>query len=121
VLTGLPDQPFIFVLNIQLPGDPPVSCVFFFAIPAALDRDEEMRKVRGMFNQFIDIPFSAEKGDPVATRLQGDLKDDAFKDTVEHPAISATSAASSAKGPAKSWTRQAMFVPFESSCNMFIQ
>ncbi len=48
VLTALPDKPFIFVMNIQLPGDPPVSCVFFFAMPsdAAFDRDAEMRKVK---------------------------------------------------------------------------
>jgi hypothetical protein len=107
VLTGLPDKPFIFVLNIQLPGDPPVSCVFFFAIPAALDRDDEMRKVRSMFSRYIDIPLS-EEGDSLSssctTSRLDEAREDVFEDAVEH-STAATSTSNSAKGTAKSWTR----------------
>ena len=30
-ITSLPGQPFVIVINYQLPGDPPVSLVSYFA------------------------------------------------------------------------------------------
>jgi hypothetical protein len=34
ILTALEDKPFIFVLNLQIPGDPPVSIVSYYALPS---------------------------------------------------------------------------------------
>lgn len=99
VLTNLPDKPFIYVLNIQLPGTPPASCVFYFAIPVNSPewKSKENAKVRRLFEQFIDIPFTPVEGENEATAttedsstgaLAADVNDDkldAFQDAVEMP------------------------------------
>lgn len=77
----LREPPFLFVMNFQLPGDPPVSMVSYFAIPAHLARNlgtvsnvpkcyqmppdlnhdenaipEDVRKAMCLFEQFADFP-----------------------------------------------------------------
>jgi hypothetical protein len=33
IMSQIQDKPFILLLNLQIPGDPPVSIVFYFIIP----------------------------------------------------------------------------------------
>lgn len=35
-LVGLEEKPFVFVFNLQLPGDPPISIVSYFVLPPQL-------------------------------------------------------------------------------------
>jgi hypothetical protein len=55
----LPDNPFIFVLNIQMPGDPPVSVVSYYMIPS--DLKERMTQPEDLaflncLDKFLDMP-----------------------------------------------------------------
>jgi hypothetical protein len=35
-MAQLDDKPFLFILNFQVPGDPPLSLVYYFALPASV-------------------------------------------------------------------------------------
>jgi hypothetical protein len=63
------EKPFIYVVNIQIPGNPPVNCVFYFAVPHYFHKDCEpgsdgtpadpvKQKAKKMWERFIDIPFT---------------------------------------------------------------
>jgi hypothetical protein len=63
------EKPFIYVVNIQIPGNPPVNCVFYFAVPYYFHKDCEpgsdgspadpvKQKAKKMWERFIDIPFT---------------------------------------------------------------
>jgi hypothetical protein len=36
ILNNLTDKPFVFILNFQIPGDPPVSLVAYYLVPSNL-------------------------------------------------------------------------------------
>jgi hypothetical protein len=36
IINALQDKPFVFLINFQIPGDPPVSLVAYFLIPSDL-------------------------------------------------------------------------------------
>jgi hypothetical protein len=62
ILSQLEEQPFVFLVNIQLPGDPPLSIVFYFVIPSYfhenVDHSPELQKVRKLYEKLIDLPIS---------------------------------------------------------------
>jgi len=62
IMKRLPDKPLVFVFNIQVPGDPPVSLVYYFLIPYFYYTGEgcppELKKASDLFKRFIDIPYS---------------------------------------------------------------
>jgi Protein ENHANCED DISEASE RESISTANCE 2, C-terminal len=56
-------NPFQFIVNFQIPGDPPVSIVAFFAVPPYFEdsiKDAETRQFYTMFKKFIDLPRTEE-------------------------------------------------------------
>lgn len=56
----------IFVYNLQIPGDPPYSLVFYFALAKDFHkRNPALLKTKKMFDRFIDIPITAL--DPIGT------------------------------------------------------
>ncbi len=56
----------IFVYNLQIPGDPPYSLVFYFAIAKDFHkRNPALLKTKKMFDRFIDIPIT--ELDPIGT------------------------------------------------------
>lgn len=69
IISSLDDKPFVFVLNIQLPGNPPVNLLYYIAIPSfeSLLLNSEnpnncdptvLKKSYNLFQKFIDIPIS---------------------------------------------------------------
>lgn len=63
-ISNLPGNPFQFVVNYQIPGDPPVSIVAFFALPpSVLERHPGLENERFMklFEKFIDLPQTEEE------------------------------------------------------------
>lgn len=60
VLCGLVDDPFVFILNIQIPGDPPVSIVCYFAIPSSW-RSSTDKAYIDLVDRFFDIPTAEEE------------------------------------------------------------
>lgn len=62
-LAGLEDErPFLFVLNFQVPGDPPLSLVFIFALPPLDPSKRDPFNL--MFNQYV--AFGGEGGGTAA-------------------------------------------------------
>jgi len=58
-LRTLPEQLFFFILNFQIPGDPPVSIVSYFAVPLDLMERHPSRataKFIEIFERFVDAP-----------------------------------------------------------------
>ena len=58
-LRTLPEHLFFIVLNFQIPGDPPVSIVSYFAVPLDLMEKYPSRataKFLDMFEKFVDAP-----------------------------------------------------------------
>ena len=58
-LRTLPEHLFFIVFNIQLPGDPPISIVSYFAVPLDLMEKYPSRataKFLDMFEKFVDAP-----------------------------------------------------------------
>ena len=58
-LRTLPEELFFFILNFQIPGDPPVSIVSYFAVPLDLMERHPSRataKFLEMFERFVDAP-----------------------------------------------------------------
>lgn len=61
ILSQLEGNPFIFVMNIQVPGDPPVSAVFYFAIPnygSQVENSDTKAPAHRILKSFFDIPES---------------------------------------------------------------
>ena len=58
-LSQLEGEPFLFIVNFQIPGDPPVSIVSYFALPR-LNHDDApspaVVKFYKMFDRFKDLP-----------------------------------------------------------------
>ena len=57
----IPGNPFQFIVNFQIPGDPPVSVVVYFALPPhcrELMSEEEYKKFNLLLNKFINIPVN---------------------------------------------------------------
>lgn len=60
-LAQLPEPPFLFILNLQIPGDPPVSIVAIFAAPpeyhpnnaTSADMDDPFKK---LWFEYLNIP-----------------------------------------------------------------
>ncbi len=63
IISSLQDKPFVYIINIQVPGDPPVSFVLYFAIPRYFHKDlaqsEILQKAKKTFEKFIDIPYAS--------------------------------------------------------------
>eukprot|EP01034_Spumella_vulgaris_P039018 gene39018-48185_t len=60
-ISALPGNPFVIVANFQIPGDPPISIVTYFALPPDLaDRfaEGEVDKFQSLFGRFINIPVN---------------------------------------------------------------
>jgi hypothetical protein len=59
-LTSLEENPFILIIHIQIPGDPPVATVFYFAIPSYFHHDLEtsstLKKSKALFEKFANLP-----------------------------------------------------------------
>jgi len=58
-ILSLPHSPFLIVVNYQIPGDPPVSLVAYFALPPDLlikDKSVEAKKFKALFDKFVDMP-----------------------------------------------------------------
>lgn len=67
-ITSLPSRPFVIVINYQLPGDPPVSLVSYFAVPSLEELQNDPRfegypveKWYKLFEKFIDLPNEDER------------------------------------------------------------
>jgi hypothetical protein len=67
-LSALQEKPFVVLINIQIPGDPPIMVCFYFVIPSYfhknLDTDTVMQKAKKMFEKFIDIPIETAHYNP---------------------------------------------------------
>mmetsp|Transcript_13012 Transcript_13012/g.19629 ORF Transcript_13012/g.19629 Transcript_13012/m.19629 type:complete len:375 (+) Transcript_13012:187-1311(+) len=62
----LQDPPFLFILNFQIPGDPPVSLVATFALPRNMteplqDDTDDMRAFKHLWSQYIDLPRTEDE------------------------------------------------------------
>ena len=59
---NLPGNPFVLVLNLQIPGDPPVSIVFYFLVPTTFypgkNPSDGLDATREMFRKLIDCPIT---------------------------------------------------------------
>jgi hypothetical protein len=59
-LKSLEENPFLLIINIQIPGDPTVCTVFYFAIPSYFHHDLEtsstLQKAKAIFEKFADLP-----------------------------------------------------------------
>ena len=63
-ISSLPGAPFVFVVNFQIPGDPPVSLVAFFALPPnMLERSPSSAttKFADLFKTFTALPDERER------------------------------------------------------------
>lgn len=64
-LKTLTDNPFIFLLNFQIPGDPPVSIVSYYALPSDyLERNKDMENIKGfgsLVDRFVDVPRTEDE------------------------------------------------------------
>jgi hypothetical protein len=66
-LKTIDEPPFVFVMNFQIPGDPPISIVSMFAVPPELSEpisvkdSEEMQAHKRLWQAFIDMPSSEEE------------------------------------------------------------
>jgi len=66
-LQSVEDPPFVFVMNFQIPGDPPISIVSMFAVPPELSepissRDSaDMQAQKRLWQAYIDMPGSEEE------------------------------------------------------------
>ena len=71
--------PFLFLVNFQVPGDPPLSTVTVFALPR--DRREEDGCFWTLFDRFLDFPMEeGEKGGGEGGKFRlGDFKNKRFK------------------------------------------
>jgi hypothetical protein len=61
------EPPFVFVMNFQVPGDPPISIVSMYAVPPELSEPisaadtPDMQAHKRMWQAFIDMPASEEE------------------------------------------------------------
>ena len=62
IMHALPGNPFVIVLNLQIPGDPPCSIVFYFIVPLSFypgkSDTDGLNPARELFKKFIDFPLS---------------------------------------------------------------
>ena len=68
IMHNLPGNPFVIILNLQIPGDPPCSIVFYFLVPLSFyngssstsssSNSDGLDNTRELFKKFIDIPYS---------------------------------------------------------------
>jgi hypothetical protein len=62
IMNALQGNPFVIVLNLQIPGDPPCSIVFYFIVPLSFypgrNESDGLNGARDLFRQFIDIPIT---------------------------------------------------------------
>ena len=64
ILTNLEDKPSVLVLNLQIPGDPPVCIVAYFALPSNYkeklmdDADDSNVSYCKLVEKFFDIPMT---------------------------------------------------------------
>jgi hypothetical protein len=62
IMNALQGNPFVIVLNLQIPGDPPCSIVFYFIVPLSFypgrNESDGLNGARDLFRQFIDIPLT---------------------------------------------------------------
>lgn len=63
-LHKLPGCPFVFVVNFQIPGDPPVSLTNYFCVPPDVREryaGEGTEQALALFEEFIRIPATEEE------------------------------------------------------------
>lgn len=63
-LHQLPGCPFVFVVNFQIPGDPPVSLTNFFCVPPDVREryaGDGVDQALALFEEFIRIPATEEE------------------------------------------------------------
>ena len=66
-LKAIEEPPFVFVMNFQIPGDPPISIVSMFAVPPELSEpitskdSAEMQAHKRLWQAFINMPSSEEE------------------------------------------------------------
>lgn len=62
IMHNLPGNPFVIILNLQIPGDPPVSIVFYFLVPTTFypgkNPSDGLDATREMFRKLIDCPIT---------------------------------------------------------------
>lgn len=81
VISSLDEKPFVFILNIQLPGDPPVNLVFYIAIPPMPeDSERDIRVAYDLFNRFVNIPLSGPPPKPSENAEKKSAKSSWMKD-----------------------------------------
>jgi hypothetical protein len=80
IMTSLPGNPFVILLNLQIPGDPPCSIVFYFILPLSFypgtSDSDGLNPARELFRKFIDIPLSpviTESEEFLAEQMQNNL------------------------------------------------
>lgn len=54
-ITRLADVDSVFIVNIQIPGDPPVSAVMYFAVPRDALAAKGKEKVAALYRRFQDV------------------------------------------------------------------
>ena len=84
-ITSLEDSPFVLVLNIQIPGDPPVSIVSYFVIPAEYRQnntgDDHQKYIR-LLDKFLDVPIT-EKARLAEWGIEADDDEKATSDATD--------------------------------------
>lgn len=79
IMNALPGNPFVIVLNLQIPGDPPVSIVFYFLVPTTFypgrNPSDGLDGARDLFRKFIDIPLTpvVNETDECLSEIMGSL------------------------------------------------
>ena len=66
-LKAIEEPPFVFAMNFQIPGDPPISIVSMFAVPPELSEpitskdSAEMQAQKRLWQAFVNMPSSEEE------------------------------------------------------------
>jgi hypothetical protein len=86
IMNRIPGKPLVLVLNLQIPGDPPVSVVFYYLFPlsffpgtgAEIDPSNAvevaLEKTRKLFKKFVDLPFTPVKTESEEFLLQQQME-----------------------------------------------
>jgi len=77
-ITSIEDNPFVLVLNIQIPGDPPVSIVSYFVIPPdarKYNASSDHQNYIKLLDKFLAVPMT-EKARLAEWGIEDDDDDD---------------------------------------------
>eukprot|EP01033_Poteriospumella_lacustris_P013401 gene13401-9596_t len=93
IIQSLQDRPFVVLVNYQIPGDPPLTGLAYFAIPGDFHPDcahsVDLQKAKRLFERFVDLPLE----DPLDRIVVPDLAQGKNRPPAVVPVAATTAAA----------------------------